>query len=100
MLENEVIIFSPQKVSCVIGLYTTFMHGIITHEMQIFYLQKHFLKKVWRRNVDPNPNNQSPSDVLCTSALFQSYFQKYESSIETLGVNGLMKGMNSHLHFL
>ena len=49
MHENETfapgIVFSPQKVSWVIGLYTTFMHGIITHEMQIFYLQKHFLEK-------------------------------------------------------
>ena len=45
----------------------------------IFFLQKHFLKNISKRNVNQKTNNNSPSNVLWTFALFPSYFQKYES---------------------
>ena len=48
--------------------------------LEIFYLQKHFLENIWRRNVDQKPNNNSPSNILWIYALFQSYFQNCESS--------------------
>ena len=45
--------------------------------LEMFYLQKHFLENIWRRNVDQKSNNNSPSNILLTFALFPSYFQKY-----------------------
>ena len=46
----------------------------------VSYLQKHFVEKIWRRNVDKKSYTNSPSNILWTFALFTSYFQKYESS--------------------
>ena len=43
-----------------------------------------FFKNIWRRNVDHKPNNNSPSNILWTFALFLSYLQKYASSRRTL----------------
>ena len=48
--------------------------------LEIFYLQKHFLESIWRRNVDQKPNNNSPTNIMLTFALFPSYFQMYEGS--------------------
>ena len=48
--------------------------------LEIFYFRSHFLENIWRRNVDPKSNNNSPSISLRTFALFPSYFQKHESS--------------------
>ena len=48
--------------------------------LEIFYLQKHFFENIWRRIDDQKTNNNSPSNSLRTSAIFTSYFQKYESS--------------------
>ena len=48
--------------------------------LEIFCLQKHFLENFWRRNVDQQPNNNSPSNILWTFTLFLSYHQKYERS--------------------
>ena len=48
--------------------------------LEIFYLQKHFLEKIWRRNVFHKPSNNSTSNILWSFALFASYFRKYESS--------------------
>ena len=47
---------------------------------EIFYLLKHFLENIWRRNVDQNPNSNSLSNILGTFTLCPSYIQKYESS--------------------
>ena len=62
--------------------------------LKIFQLQKHFLENIRRRNVDKKPNNESPSNILWTFALFTNYFQKYERSRQhhlqkLLSVNGL-----------
>ena len=48
--------------------------------LEIFSLQKHFFKNIWRRNVDQKISNNSPWNISQTFALFPSYFQKYESS--------------------
>ena len=61
---------------------------------EIFYLQKHFLENIWRRNDDQKLNNNSPSKCLWTFVSFPNYFQKYEKkqtmlSTITLSVNGL-----------
>ena len=32
--------------------------------LEIVYLQKHFLENVGRRNFDQNPSDNSPSDIL------------------------------------
>ena len=48
--------------------------------LEIFYLQKHFLENIWRKNVDQKSENNSRSNILLTFAWFPSYFQKYESS--------------------
>ena len=77
-------------------IQTTILKGTFEHEgvnlltlsaakkglmiLEISYLQKHFVEKIWRRNVDQKPYNNSPSNILWTFALFPSYFQKYESS--------------------
>ena len=46
----------------------------------IFFLQKHFLKNIWRRNVYQKFNKNSPSNILWIFALFLRFIQKYESS--------------------
>ena len=48
--------------------------------LEIYYLQRHFMENKWRRNVYQKPNYNSPSNILWTFSLFSSYFQKYESS--------------------
>ena len=43
-------------------------------------LEKRFLENSWSKNVKEKSNNNSPSNILWTFALFPSYFEKYESS--------------------
>ena len=38
--------------------------------MELFYLPKHFLEIIWRRNVKQKPNNNSPSNILWIFAVF------------------------------
>ena len=58
--------------------------------LYIFFYQGIFLENIWRRNVNQSSNDNSPSNILITFALFPSYLQKYESSrlhfLEKLGV--------------
>ena len=32
--------------------------------LDIFFYEKHFLENIWRRNVDQESNNNSPSNIL------------------------------------
>ena len=61
--------------------------------LEIFIKQKHFWEKLWRRNVNQTPSNNSSPNILWTFALIPNHFQKYESSRrsfpEELSVNWL-----------
>ena len=61
--------------------------------LEIFYLQRYFLGNIWRRNVDHKPNNNPPSNILWTFALFLSYFQKYERSSRSFS-RGILNSWN------
>ena len=72
---NMVIPYNTGRLWCCwVGVLTIFPI------LELFYSQKHFLENIWRRRVDQKPNNNFASNNLWIFALFQSYFQKYESS--------------------
>ena len=55
---------------------------------------KHNWQNIWRRNVDQNITNNSPSNILWNNSQFKSYCQKYncsrrQYSKEGLSINGL-----------